>query len=422
MAEEEKHQQLQQEQDPHKLFRSYIGLSFSMFLAMLANNSVPALQGKVRSLSLRAADAAEELRQMKSRRQEDSKANARVVEIFASHRNAWQAEEKRLLHQIDAAAEEIARLRGRVAELEDAAARAERDVAERDEMIGFMSRRIEDEGLGGREREREREVYGKKSEEWFQKEEDEMVGSTARSLEEEVEVIYEEQHSQHFGNNNGFDSEFMASASKFWAEKASLWQDVQYESLESMYNTKHFVARRESPWKVDGDSAGVSSKLKLLEQDLLNLEKIGKNHPSKVSSLIKKQAKRYQAISEKIDDLCRRIANEPCEPSLSTEFRTQTQTEFLLEAFRLQQGASETGQKLMALQTEIGKSHYRDELSETTPITRRSLDSIRNNFKEIQRNLEIWLARIIGDLEGILAREGASRVREYYISRYPFVQ
>ncbi|KAL3000128.1 hypothetical protein AAZX31_09G196200 [Glycine max] len=421
MAEEEKHQQLQQEQDPHKLFRSYIGLSFSMFLAMLANNSVPALQGKVRSLSLRAADAAEELRQMKSRRQEDSKANARVVEIFASHRNAWQAEEKRLLHQIDAAAEEIARLRGRVAELEDAAARAERDVAERDEMIGFMSRRIEDEGLGGRER--EREVYGKKSEEWFQKEEDEMVGSTARSLEEEVEVIYEEQHSQHFGNNNGFDSEFMASASKFWAEKASLWQDVQYESLESMYNTKHFVARRESPWKVDGDSAGVSSKLKLLEQDLLNLEKIGKNHPSKVSSLIKKQAKRYQAISEKIDDLCRRIqANEPCEPSLSTEFRTQTQTEFLLEAFRLQQGASETGQKLMALQTEIGKSHYRDELSETTPITRRSLDSIRNNFKEIQRNLEIWLARIIGDLEGILAREGASRVREYYISRYPFVQ
>ena len=77
----------------------------------------------------------------------------------------------------------------------------------------------------------------------------------------------------------------------------------------------------------------------------------------------------------------------------------------------------------MALQTEIGKSHYRDELrSETTLTTRRSLDSIRNNFKEIQRNLEIWLARIIGDLEGILARDGASRVREYYISSYPFVQ
>lgn len=77
----------------------------------------------------------------------------------------------------------------------------------------------------------------------------------------------------------------------------------------------------------------------------------------------------------------------------------------------------------MALQAEFGKTHHRDELgSEITLTMRRSLDSIRNNFKEIQRNLEIWLARIIGDLEGILARDGASRVREYYISRYPFVQ
>ncbi|KAL2348802.1 hypothetical protein Fmac_002802 [Flemingia macrophylla] len=408
MAEEEGHR---------KLLRSYIGLSFSMSLALLANNSVPALQAKVRSLSLQVAAASEELRQMKSRRHEDSKANARVVEIFASHRNAWQAEEKRLLHQIDAAADEITRLRRRVAELEDAAARAQKELGERDEMIGFMSRRIEEEGLGGRE------VHGKKSSREWDEEEDmaRNVVEEAEEEEEQLEVIYE-QHSHQFANN-AFDSEFVASASKLWAEKPPLWQDVQYESLESMYNTKHFVARRESPWKVDGDSAGVSSKLKLLEQDLLNLEKIGKNDPSKVSSLIKKQAKTYQALSEKIDDLCSRIANDPCESSLSSEFRTQTQTEFLLEAYRLQQGASETGQKLMALQTEIGKSHYRDELiSETTLTTRRSLDCIRNNFKEIQRNLEIWLARIIGDLEGILSREGASRVREYYISRYPFVQ
>lgn len=123
------------------------------------------------------------------------------------------------------------------------------------------------------------------------------------------------------------------------------------------------------------------------------------------------------------DTLIFEQANDPCEPSLGSEFRTQTQTEFLLEAFRLQQGVSETGQNLVSLQTEIGKSNYRDELrSETTLTTRRSLESTRNNFKEIQRNLEIWLARIIGDLEGILSREGASRVREYYISRYPFVQ
>lgn len=116
-------------------------------------------------------------------------------------------------------------------------------------------------------------------------------------------------------------------------------------------------------------------------------------------------------------------ASDPCEPNLSTEFRTQRQTEFLLEAFRLQQRASETNQKLMTLQTETVKSYRGDELEGQAKVaTRRSLESIRNNFKEIQRNLEIWLARIIGDLEGILSRDGASRAREYYFSRYPFAQ
>ncbi|GMQ03962.1 hypothetical protein CsSME_00049556 [Camellia sinensis var. sinensis] len=200
--------------------------------------------------------------------------------------------------------------------------------------------------------------------------------------------------------------------------------DVQYESVDSLYHMKHFVARRESPWKVDGETTGVSSKLKLLEQELQNLERIGKGDLSKVPSQMRKQAKRYQALAGKIDDLCRRMqASDPCEPNLSSEFRTQRQTEFLIEAFRLQQRAAETGQKLTALQTETGKSFFGDELEGQAKLaTRRSLDSIKNNFKEIQRNLEIWLARIIGDVEGILARDGASRVRDYYISRYPFVQ
>lgn len=116
-------------------------------------------------------------------------------------------------------------------------------------------------------------------------------------------------------------------------------------------------------------------------------------------------------------------ASDPCEATLTLDFRTQRQTEFLLEALRLQQRAAETAQKLTALQTEIGKSDCGDDMGGFANFTtKRALDSIANNFKEIQRNLEIWLARIIGDLEGILARDGASRVREYYISRYPFVQ
>ncbi|XP_028755118.1 uncharacterized protein LOC114715319 isoform X2 [Neltuma alba] len=425
MAEDDEDQP--QQEDLSKLTTSFLGLSFSLFLAFLPRNAlslVQNLQSRLRELSLKLFQAEEQLRVMRSRRQEDSKANARVVEIFASHRNAWQAEEKRLLHQIDSATEEIAHLRTKVVEFQkyEAESKArieelEREVRERDEMLSFMSRRGggEDEGeeLGGCQT---RDYSDDDRREWFQRDSKECMPGT-NSNAEEVDVFYE-QSQRYLQLENGFDSEFLASASKFWAERATLWQDVQYETHESTYNMKHFVARRESPWKVDGDSAGVSNKLKLLEQELLNLENIGKGDLSKVPTLMRKQAKRYQALSEKIDDLCRRIASDPCEPTLSSEFRTQRQTEFLLEAFRLQQRASETGQKLIELQSEVGKSYYREELGGT----KRSLDSIRNNLKEIQRNLEIWLARIIGDLEGILARDGASRVREYYVSRYPFVQ
>ncbi|GAV84734.1 hypothetical protein CFOL_v3_28176, partial [Cephalotus follicularis] len=427
------HQEHREEEDPRKLLSSYLGLSFSIFLAYIPKNSlslIPKYQTQVKDLSSRLYATEEQLKQMKSRRKEDSKANARVVEIFASHRNAWQAEEKKLLLQIDSASEEIASLRVKMDDLErekkeltKGVEDLEREVGEREEMIGFMSRRN-----GGEE-------FDEEEEEVVVEEESGGCGSgecyggcdDESSINEEFEhYVYEQQQPQQRSNNVGFGSDFLASsASKFWAERASLWQDVQYESLESLYHLKHYVARRESPWKVDGNTASVSSKLKLLEQELMNLENVGKSDLSKVPSAMRKQAKRYQALAGKIDDLCRRMqASDPCEPTLSPEFRTQRQTEFLLEAFRLQQRASETAQKLMSLQSEIGKSYYGDVLgSQAKLTTRRSLDSIRNNLKDIQRNLEIWLARIIGDLEGLLARDGSSRVRECYISsRYPFGQ
>ncbi|KAL5550810.1 hypothetical protein UlMin_000986 [Ulmus minor] len=410
MADKEEPEEEEEMEEMKRLLCSYLGVSFSVFLALAPRNWT--------ELTGRLWQAEDQVKQMRSRRKEDSKANARVVEIFASHRNAWQAEEKRLLHQIDAANQEIAHLNARISDFEkvedeyrDRVQHLEKELAERDEMISFISRRV------GAELEEQTSGCGS---EWFGGLGQEESGNEMERNSEDVNVVFE----QHQESLNGFDSEFLASASKLWAERATLWQDVQCESVESMYHMKHFVARRESPWKVDGESTGVSSKLKLLEQELLNLEKIGKSDVSNGPSLMRKQAKRYQTLAGKIDDLCRRMqASDPSEPTLSPDFRTQRQTEFLLEAFRLQQRASETGQKLMALHTEIGKSYNGDDLGSLTKLTtKRSLDSIRNNFKEIQRNLEIWLARIRGDLEGILARDGTSRVREYYLSRYPFVQ
>ncbi|KAA3460407.1 Ribonuclease P protein subunit P38-related isoform 1 [Gossypium australe] len=387
-----------------KLLSLYLGVSFSVFLAYLPESSLallPKLQTQTRDITARLLTAEEQLRQMKSRRKEDSKANARVVEIFATHRNAWQAEEKQLLQQIQDQ-------RAKIEELERETHESKRRIEELQDIIGFISTTS---GAAGGEQQQQQE---EQMEEAF-------AAEDTRDDQLKFNGVLNVAHNGNFP----FTPDLLASASsKFWADRATVWQDIQCESLESLYHMKHFVARRESPWKVDGESTGVSSKLKLLEQELLNLEKLGKSDFSRVPSLMRKQARRYQALTAKIDDLCRRMqASDPSEPTLSVEFRTQRQTEFLLEAFRLQQHASETGQKLMALQTEIGKSYYKDDIGSSGSAkagTKRSMDSIRNNLQEVQRNLEIWLARIIGDLEGILARDGScsSRVREYCVSRY----
>lgn len=127
-----------------KLATSFLGLSFSVMLAHLPSDAlslVPRLRTEVDELKQRLAAAEEQVRQMKCRRVEDSKANARVVEIFASNRNAWQEEEKRLQNRIHEMEEEREEFANRIRELE-------REVGERDEMIGFMSRRgvQEDDG------------------------------------------------------------------------------------------------------------------------------------------------------------------------------------------------------------------------------------------------------------------------------------
>lgn len=176
--------------DLKKLMCSYLGLSLSMFLA-LAPHKFQELQLQVRELSKRLWQAEEQVRQMRSRRKEDSKANARVVEIFASHRNAWQAEEKRLLSQIDAAEREMASLNARVEELEksreDSESRIcelEREVGERDDMIGFMATR----GEGGE------------------------AAAQQRGLCHQFKDVNVYDNAYAFG----FDSELVAEASKLW--------------------------------------------------------------------------------------------------------------------------------------------------------------------------------------------------------------
>ena len=119
---------------PHgKLLSSYLGLSFSLFLALLPSSSSIS---QLSTLHLKPLQAKKELCRLKSRRKEDSKANARVVEFFIGHREAWRKVEKRMVDQIHAVTEEIACLRAKVAELKAKVDDLTREVGEREEMLG----------------------------------------------------------------------------------------------------------------------------------------------------------------------------------------------------------------------------------------------------------------------------------------------
>ncbi|XP_020573790.1 uncharacterized protein LOC110020138 [Phalaenopsis equestris] len=423
--------------DTSALLSSYLGISFAVFLGFIPRSSlshIASLQYRNRILSLKLFHAEEQLHQMVSRRKEDSKANARVVEIFASHRNAWQEDEKRFLNRIEAAADEIATLRSRISEMERTEAelrcsieRLRGEVAERDEILDLMSKKESAAGVDGEAK----EVWKNEVQEVLDVEEEEegdyccdyeRMGTVrvAKGMKLVPESCSVEESgdpddiAMMYCRENRFRPAFLPNAE---------WQDIKFDSPESTYYGKHNVARREYPWKVNSDAAGVSSKLNLLEQELGELEKVEKVELTKVSLFLRKLWKRYQSLAGKIDDLCSRMQlSDAYEPTLSPEFRTQQQTVYLVEASALQLRAKEMRQKLNTLQAETATVHIGDELAASAKLSmRRSMDSMRNGFKEMQRNLEIWLARIMGDLEGVLAREGKSRVRDYYLSQYPFI-
>ena len=140
---------------------TYLGVSFALFLATLPATTgvrhVASLQSRGRILAARLLAAEDQLRQLRARRREDARANARAAEIFAGHRAAWMEAERRLLARAAAAGDEAASLRARLADAEaDAAAlrarveRLEREAAERDELLTALlaatSRAGEEEG------------------------------------------------------------------------------------------------------------------------------------------------------------------------------------------------------------------------------------------------------------------------------------
>ena len=91
---------------------------------------------------------------------------------------------------------------------------------------------------------------------------------------------------------------------------------------------------------------------------------------------------------------------------------TRTLEHFLEETFQLQRYMVASGQKLMEIQSKMASRFIGVELDKTATFDmKRFSDNMRSLFQEVQRGLEVRIARIIGDLEGTLACEGMIHFR-----------
>ncbi|GFS30783.1 ribonuclease P protein subunit P38-like protein [Actinidia rufa] len=194
-----------------------------------------------------------------------------------------------------------------------------------------------------------------------------------------------------------------------------------------------------SAWKMDLHALGVSYKIKRLKQQLLlMLERLtGKRESVEdgedgdnasvgikglhiLISMLNKQVSRYQALQRKTDELCTRMHDIDLDVSCGgsslsrTKEETKTLEHFLEETLHLQRYMVATGQKLMEIQSKIalGFAEAGEELDGSASFDMKQFaDSVRTLFRDVQRGLEVRIARIIGDLEGTLARDGMIHLR-----------
>ncbi|XP_047958670.1 myosin-10-like isoform X2 [Salvia hispanica] len=195
-------------------------------------------------------------------------------------------------------------------------------------------------------------------------------------------------------------------------------QDIVLTLEQGQTSTKTNCA-----WKMDVHALGVSYKVKRLRQQLLVLERLaGKEMASEsgesnarvkgfcaLMSLLNKQVERYHSLQGKIDQLCKRMQEKKVNNSKCGEDETKRMEHFLEETFQLQRYIVAAGQKLMELQSMIASNL----VAEAEDIEKHgSFDietfgaSLKTLFRETQRGIEVRISRIIGDLEGTLARDG----------------
>ncbi|KAL3524418.1 hypothetical protein ACH5RR_017252 [Cinchona calisaya] len=221
-------------------------------------------------------------------------------------------------------------------------------------------------------------------------------------------------------------------------EECTTSQDVE-KAEASLSAVKSLTNKNNSSWKMDLHALGVSYKIKRLKQQFLMLERLtGKieSHENSersddgrldmkgfyaLMSMLNKQVGRYESLQGKTDYLCQRMHenNLGVRTADSNNAKTKEETrlleQYLDETFQLQRYMVATGQKLMELQAKIASGFVSAAEEFETPASfdmKKFADIIRTLFREVQRGLEIRIARMIGDLEGTLACDGIIHLKK----------
>ncbi|KAM0881089.1 hypothetical protein ACQ4PT_033161 [Festuca glaucescens] len=208
-------------------------------------------------------------------------------------------------------------------------------------------------------------------------------------------------------------------------------------------------ARSEAPehkasaCRVDIHALAVSYKIKRLKQQQLVLEKLaadaaaaegGKEEATMSSeangsggtqdprsyqlmiSFVSKHVKRYQSLENKIEGICSRMEESKRSCGRGREGDREQNValaRFLEETFQLQRYMVATGQKLLEMQSRIATTLARAAVAGCGigdggdgVDTARFMDVVGALLRDVQRGLEVRIARIIGDLEGTLTFHG----------------
>ncbi|GJM94177.1 hypothetical protein PR202_ga10798 [Eleusine coracana subsp. coracana] len=192
--------------------------------------------------------------------------------------------------------------------------------------------------------------------------------------------------------------------------------------------------QKASACKTDIHALAVSYKIKRLKQQLAVLEKLAaaegkvdaKPSDSKASSsssgskprsryqtmmsFLSKHVKRYQSLDDKIDDLCARMEESKRSGGRERRRGAREQSaalgQFLEETFQLQRLVVATGQKLLETQSRITPGLTRSGGGHDGLDMKRLMDVAGALLRDVQRGMEVRIARIIGDLEGTLTFHG----------------